>query len=359
MSDVVFILGAGASKAAGAPLMADFLDTAYGLWKRQKVTDYDEQFSAVFRSISALQSVHSKSQLDLNNVESVFSALEMAATLGRLPGSEDSDTGQVVDALKLLIAVTIEQTLEIPWVSGGPHAPEPYGEFVDLIDRLTREADPHRTVSVLTFNYDLACDYAFHQRRAPLDYALQEGAAQGSIPLLKLHGSLNWAYCEGVQAVVPWTMGEYFRTRHWEPFRVQGDHVRLGLTPELGKFQYQGHGVRNEPVLVPPTWNKTDYRSDIACVWSRAASELSDAEDIFVIGYSLPETDAFFRHLYALGTVGEVPLKRFWVFNPDPQVEERFRTLLGPGALARFRYFSGAFGTFRSSLRTIAEEYVQ
>ena len=39
MSQVVIILGAGASKAAGAPLMADFLDTAFSLWKTNQVRE--------------------------------------------------------------------------------------------------------------------------------------------------------------------------------------------------------------------------------------------------------------------------------------------------------------------------------
>jgi len=46
-----------------------------------------------------------------------------------------------------------------------------------------------------------------------------------------------------------------------------------------------------------------------------------------------------------LGTVGETPLKRFWVFDPDEsgEVENRYRILLGPGALARFDYQSLTF----------------
>jgi hypothetical protein len=38
-------------------------------------------------------------------------------------------------------------------------------------------------------------------------------------------------------------------------------------------------------------------------VWRTAAQHLSEAEHIFIIGYSLPETDQFFRYLYGLGTV--------------------------------------------------------
>jgi hypothetical protein len=42
-----------------------------------------------------------------------------------------------------------------------------------------------------------------------------------------------------------------------------------------------------------------------------------EAQEIIVIGYSLPETDFFFRNLFALGTVGRKFIRRFAVVNPD------------------------------------------
>ena len=44
MSNTVFILGAGASKRAGVPLMKDFLDTAHNLWKSGKITQETDSF---------------------------------------------------------------------------------------------------------------------------------------------------------------------------------------------------------------------------------------------------------------------------------------------------------------------------
>jgi len=97
----------------------------------------------------------------------------------------------------------------------------------------------------------------------------------------------------------------------------------------------------------------------ISKVWKEAANELGDAENIFIIGYSLPETDAFFRYLYALGTVGEKPLKRFWVFDPDSTgvVEERFISLLGPGARDRFLFFEKRFSEAIPLIRTAFRDF--
>jgi hypothetical protein len=75
-------------------------------------------------------------------------------------------------------------------------------------------------------------------------------------------------------------------------------------------------------------------------VWARAAEHISEQEYIVIIGYSLPQTDAFFRHLYALGSVGPAPLRKIGVHNPDDTgaVDGRFREILRPGAISRDAY---------------------
>src|SRR4030042_5044469 len=98
--------------------------------------------------------------------------------------------------------------------------------------------------------------------------------------------------------------------------------------------------LNSTPVIIPPTWNKTVYHEQLGNIWKRAAYELSKAENIFIIGYSLPETDSFFRYLYALGSESATRIKRFWVFNPDTDghVERRFKDLVGRGIENRFLY---------------------
>ena len=83
MSSIVFILGAGASKQAGVPLMADFIDEARTISRFRPLGDEDrEAFDMVLSAIDSLQIVHSKADLNIDNVESVFAAFEMSRTLG-------------------------------------------------------------------------------------------------------------------------------------------------------------------------------------------------------------------------------------------------------------------------------------
>ncbi len=347
----VFILGAGASKMGGSPLMGEFLDVAQDLWARGDVGDDASKFETVFQMIGSLQIANSKARLDLSNIEALFNIFEMARLLGVFPMPGSTTTAEVaIDALRGLIAATLEATTRFAAVVHGNsiqlHAPEPYERFVELLKHLRGQAAPRHNVALFTFNYDLGLDYALARANVQSDYCLVRGAAC-TVPLLKLHGSLNWAIANSPSAdVVPWSMHDYTSLLTSGIIANGPGVVRVAPRQHFQQFPGRQGSLRAGPFIVPPTWNKTDHHHAIKPVWERAAQELRDAENIFVVGYSLPETDGFFKTLYALGTVGDVPLRRFWVFDPAPRgggVESRFRDMLGTGAEARFEYFPVPF----------------
>ena len=169
--------------------------------------------------------------------------------------------------------------------------------------------------------------------------------------MMKLHGSLNWRYCKECADLSPWEIREYFRNRDF--FGAPPHSVTLEVASAISGMQHKCGKVQ-EPFIVPPTWNKTIYKSHLQKVWAAAAAELSAATEILVMGYSLPETDVFFKHLLALGTAGKARINKFWVFDPAEQVRERFEELLGPAARERFRFhrmrFSEAIGEMEKTL---------
>jgi NAD-dependent SIR2 family protein deacetylase len=321
--------------------MANFLDVAENLLRSGRVQAKSDHFDMVFSAIGHLQAVHSKAQLDLINIESVFNALVMARILGRFPG-QSTFTGEKEEAaIKQLIATTLEQTQRFRVQRNRYLAPVPYDSFAMLLRKLRSHAQRRRSVAVLTFNYDVGADLALHIEGLGPAYALDDKDPANSVPLLKLHGSLNWAVCSKCRKVVPWHLSDFFISAG----RPLEDTEELRFNVWSGHFTRLRHCdefvVHDIPFIVPPTWNKGDHHQTIAPVWQRAALELSEAEHIFVIGYSLPETDGFFRTLYALGVVGDKPLKSFEVFNPenyDGPVNARFKSLLGLGAQARYQY---------------------
>jgi hypothetical protein len=67
------------------------------------------------------------------------------------------------------------------------------------------------------------------------------------------------------------------------------------------------------------------------------------------------ESDSFFRYLFALGSVSQTKIKRFWVFDPNIQeVQPRFEKLIGSGIKNRFR---AEKMTFDECIRSIEKEF--
>lgn len=354
MSDVVFILGAGASRDCGGPLMSDFLDISQELLLSRQVEDKEEEFKCVFEAIGGLQRVHSKAQIDLYNIESIFTALELGKVIKTFPGLTQENIDKAINSLKALIVKTLEERIEFRLDRGRTYAPRSYAKFAELIDGIqSRNPNPF-TCSVITFNYDIALDFALVRKGLDPNYCLTPGYG-GGFPLLKLHGSVNWASkgAGGNKRILPVDLVEI--ARYVQPFPDDEPSVaKLRLGSDI-RGSSRDQDVDPQPVIVPPSWNKADYHRDLTEVWSSAAKHLSEADYIFVMGYSLPETDSFFRHLYALGSESAKPLKKIGVFDPLPEgasVDARFRKLLGPGAEARYQYYAN---DFQSAITTVRE----
>jgi len=340
----VFILGAGASHEAGAPLMSNFFDHAHDLLRRKTsgVIEVKKEFDEIFEAIAELHRVHSKSYLDLDNIEIVFGAIEMALLLEKFGERDIEEIKKLKKSLVTLIYRTLEFSIPFKIVRNRPEPPKPYGLFCNMLKNINNQrgvsADPHE-FSFITFNYDLCLDYALTFNHWNFDYYLEkkEKTNPKATPLLKLHNSINWGSTNNNQ-IIPYPLNEFGLQYDWLGTRGP---VFFDLGSKLKSRKCQEGKPFNElPVIVPPTWNKTAYQSQLTNVWSAASKVLSEAENIFVIGYSLPETDSFFRYLYALGTESNTRIRNFVVIDPDSteSVKKRFLALIGKGIENRFQF---------------------
>lgn len=340
MSKIVFVLGAGASRHCKTPLMRNFLDVARGLWTAGEVRESAEHFERVFKAIGNLRETQSKAIMNVDNVESVFTAFEMGRLLGRLPGIEDStEIEKLISSLKKVIGYTLEKTTQLHHVTKGtPSPPEGYYRFACILGDLINE---NRDCAVMTFNYDLGLDYSLHKAHVLPDYGLGDTSLRGkSVTYSKLHGSLNWGRCSKCVG----TITTYRRFELTESSAGK-DYSILPIISKLKGLTCTkcGGKLEEDPVVVPPTWNKTALHLEIGNIWQRAAKELKDAETIFVLGYSLPETDWFFNYLYALGIDMRTPVEGFYVYDIDETVEKRFKGLLGQSVIGKFHFYNTSF----------------
>ena len=355
MSKVVFILGAGASKTAGAPLMKDFFDRARRFYTNGSVKEFNDDFERVFKAISELQAAHSKASLDVYNLESVFNAFEFAEFLEI---NKNNFNSELVSSLKRVIAATIEQSMVFPVEKSSNKSSQSshrtYQKFINLI-KLSLENNCK--VSLLNFNYDIAPDFELVKQNIKFDYCLNDQELLDNvIPVLKLHGSLNWRKCSKCKKISSFDIKKYF-SQNGDPSMtgMNGELIKIGTSPLIYACDYCNNPTENIPFIVPPSWNKQEHYKMISPVWRRAAKELKEAIAIFICGYSLPQTDQFFHNLYALGTMGGNILQSNQVINPDNsgEVENRFKKLIGTGVLERFSYPANNnpdVGTFDSAI---------
>ncbi len=114
MAENVFILGAGTSVEAGAPIMTNFLDVAEELCQGESSNSKSKEFDQIFSFISQLQHLNSKIRIDVQNIEYLYSTLEMAITIDKLFDKTKAEIITLKDTLINLIEYTLQVRIKYP-----------------------------------------------------------------------------------------------------------------------------------------------------------------------------------------------------------------------------------------------------
>lgn len=369
MARILFILGAGASAQAGCPVMSDFIERARTLRHTSNDTEFARHFDVVHRFKEVLQRAYAKAKLDTENIESVFSALEMAIATGYLANTDASDLKQVRQSLLHVIARTLELTqrftikrVDHPERKFYFYGPAGYTDLCSLISELTHASRAERhQVGVISFNYDCGLDVAMKMSRIGPDYCLNGKATQDSalmIPLCKLHGSLNW-YLTPKSDLTPLSPISFI-----DPLEGFNDNLketkdgdgRLSLLSRLGQFKDE---QSRSPFIVPPTDAKSEGRNAIAPVWRRAGQLLREAEHIYVMGYSIPESDQFFRTLFAICMTSDTIVRKVGVFDPSRAPFQRLSEMIGPAISSKQGVFKHYEKRFEDGVKELHNQFLR
>ena len=133
--------------------------------------------------------------------------------------------------------------------------------------------------------------------------------------LSKLHGSINWFYSGAAEST-----GEV----------IYYTHVDKWGTPTSRELRSQAAVSDKTPLIVPPTTEKVRFfqHESLKRLWARALVSISGATRLYVIGYSLPESDLAVRLFLHAGGEGASPKKELYVVNSDCKVVSRYHELL-------------------------------
>lgn len=254
----IYVLGAGCSHHTGAPLLGDFLVKARLLMESESGLVYRESFERIFSWIDNLRSASYYVELDLDNLEHIFSLADMLRQIGSPEGE------QYFSDLRYVVMETLDRC-QIRWQGERFQPDNLYHQFVKNLEDLNRKRSDrtYQTSSsiekdvIITFNYDVMLDYAIRSQGMGFDYCLGISPSPQGLKLLKLHGSTNWAFCRKCN----------HSPQIVEPSPIPRGHITSPLLKENDQiyFKMVTNVLKNtpcekckekdvlEPVIIPPT----------------------------------------------------------------------------------------------------------
>lgn len=261
----VYLFGAGASAAEGAPAIADFLARAWELLG----PEFDDRVRATWRFLETVfrTPVSGPESFRLMpGVDEIISLVDWSLQVNQGLGYQYDPPRlyQVRRDLEHLLAATLDAALQDRFREGdGPHA-----RFV----RSLLAAREPEAFALLSLNYDTLLDDALMGAGAGPDYGL--GRRRGGPFLAKLHGSLNWALCPACGHI---NVADE-KVAHLLPY-VEGLACR-----RCGNERLNG-------LIVSPTWLKNYEGFRLQHVWDQALEYLQQADRVVFVGYSMPPAD--------------------------------------------------------------------
>lgn len=314
----VIFLGAGASKADGAPLQGELLSGFFTACQdsgsRCPVPDMRDELATYFEVMWGIDVRRDVSRVPFPTFEEVLGILDIAAERNEsFRGMRDDPhaTGmqELRDHLTTLIGLILDEKLK-----------EHDQNHVRLLGSL-RGAGCIEQVVFISLNYDLLIDNAIEDdttrhggQRVP-DYAVDFTPRPGSgnrpfekaALLLKIHGSLNWLFCPSCSTLSLFP------------------HYKIAAELAGGRWRCaECHGLA-APIIIPPTFFKVMSNFYLQQVWKRAEEELRHARRIIFCGYSFPDADVHIKYLLKRAVVNRTgPSPAVFIVNrpSDRSIEE-------------------------------------
>ncbi|CAI0997511.1 Uncharacterised protein [Serratia liquefaciens] len=311
----VYILGAGFSMDAGAPSQAQIIKGALELYESE-VNLNDEDFHVRFKRFKDLlvnKMYFSEDQLCDVILEDIFTPLDRCMSENMqyrgIPVGEIMNTREDVFHV---IGYTIKEMIKKS--KKDKKYIEDFAAY--LVKESKKRAEIRKKegddlidpVSVISTNWDIMLDDSIynaiprgkHEPFGVVDYCcyisstdehdetvkpglLAIGKDGYNVKLLKLHGSLNWLQCPRCMRLYTIFGKENFGD----------DHCCRHCTKNFGEAE-KSTLISN---LIMPTFIKDLSNPQYKIIWQNAGIEISEADKLVFIGYSLPSADFELRQL--------------------------------------------------------------
>lgn len=292
----VFIFGAGASYPEGVPLQADIIPKI--------LNDNDPQLrkSQASNRIKRFLTKNFSHDGRYPSLEEVFGFIDFFLH-NDLNLSKNWSTqellrlkGDLTKVLHYIISKSTRKSLNFPmfWETVKNKNPE-VGVITTNYDTLLDDSfDKIYPECLADYCIDFV-NYRHSEEIIPFDWWIDpkkpatifDGVIPTRIKLIKLHGSLNWKYCNccGQVALTPWQHGINLKLDSYESF----------LEGQVSECPFDGNKLSS--LIQVPTHLKTNSNYIFNKLYDEAAFLVRNASQLVFVGYSFPEADVHIRAL--------------------------------------------------------------
>lgn len=288
---LTLILGSGFSAESSIPttseLSSTFLDImrmpAGGKERAKNISDVVQTF---WEDIFGFQPGGTPPSL-----EDHFTMLDLAANSGHYLGP-----GYSPKHLRAIRRMSIHKTFDIlnsRWGSNGPS--------MDLLSSLSENFD----LSIVSLNWDIIVEqYLYEQLKIEFTYTVpvtdffDRPLSTTGIPLLKMHGSANWLYCDSCRSIYAGLFskdgllrGAYMEKSDFELFGLEEENISTEQKRCLNC------GAQMAGRVATFSYRKAFSIAQFHTIWENAYRVLSQSDQWLFIGYSMPAADFEFKHL--------------------------------------------------------------
>jgi|GEM_PF-2594886 len=325
--ETIFFLGAGASVSAGVPTFNNFRKQAILIDK--EISSKDEP---IIKNLFELVLNYWNENFNESNIEELYEAVEMREMLAEPEIITTKDIEEFIFYTIKKSSIKTENSI---------------GLFEDFL----RFSLLFRPSAIITTNWDTILESS---RQWPLESGwINYGCVKPYDPIsysefsdygpkfciLKLHGSLNWGYCENCGHIYYLTEKISDRLTSLDGVKCNDDNCRennfnlqrMIVPPKLSKL------IKPEPNS--DSVSATSPYFKLVHIWKKAYNYLKLCERIFFIGYSFPETDVQMRVLISSTLRMNTNLKEVIIVsspkhgNSRVNFEERYLSILPKGQL--------------------------
>jgi hypothetical protein len=272
----VFILGAGFSYPAGLPLTNELLQLIHT--QASQMQYGDSPWGQADRLINELKYYYPNTEFTHEKIQSgefneqidieEFLSFTSADSSFLYPGDKLSQHGSYFISFCKKWIGEILLTKQIGLLN---RLPQFYHDFVTNLDNSM----------ILTFNWDTVLETLLESNSIPYRYQLNSKDYESrnkSIPLIKMHGSIDWISKPKVS----------IREEHLK-FESIGDEF-TNIVKAKGKLK-DFYERMHYPWIVLPNYDKITQLSQYGKTWETPIRYLNDNLEVVIIGYSLRQDD--------------------------------------------------------------------